>query len=244
MSVAVSSRRIQVEGLESSFLSLRQRILKSVPELAESGPSADSARQRIRTLSSSGKTIDYNDLSVGFNQAYFFKNLYKNMLFFRALGPEIDSLADTISDIGAGAGTASVAWLTIFDHQPSSWFLIDLSAQQLLMAERILHAVSSRRFSFLCADAMKRNDLTCGTVLASYWLCEQNLSTFIKHATFATAKHIFIIDYQDVIDAVQTSLRRSHHYKVYDLRCALPPSIQSIIGESEVRATGCYATKR
>lgn len=229
---------------DTSFLRVREFILQTLPELADTSGVSRRVKRDIQRQGSRGARPDYGRFALAFNQAYFFRNLFKNMLLFEVLRPEFDLQTDRIADVGAGAGVASIACLQMRHARPSSWYIIDTSRDQMALATRILPAVSRQTFSFVCDDVYQCSDFLQGVVLASYWLCEQDSSQFTEHLPLVDASHVFMIDYPSILDAALSSLSRTHHYKRVRFAYPLRGMVKAVLGETELEVTGCYARRK
>lgn len=212
--------------------------------------SADKAtlilQQRIKLLGRHmPHVVDYEKEYISFAKAYFFKNLYKNLVSFEyaknaGLVPETSSIVD----VGCGAGVSTIAWvLTGLLGKEDEVRLVDQSQSQLTLARRVLSFFSINTvFTFRMLFYSIVGELP-GVAVFSYWVCEQDtLSILAKPEVFAAAvpQGVIVIDYEEQVTRfIQGTLETGsvHRWKFF-----VRPSevVSDLLKEEEVEVNGCY----
>jgi 16S rRNA G527 N7-methylase RsmG len=153
---------------------------------------------------SNPEAINYTDQALSFNQAFFRKNLYKNIYFLNWLRQQ-QHLTNTshVIDIGSGAGVATIAWAMAIGAAHTHFLLMDRSLEQLHLAQQTLAALNIQRVSLQQSHIAEFPATAQGVHLISYWVCEQpQLPSIRSVADFRSAMQggIVVIDYPEHID--------------------------------------------
>lgn len=228
MIVSVSRKAIEAAG--HSFVHLRSCLMAAPPAFLNA-PGAE----RVRSVFSywaarSHKVLDYDRDADAFNRASFFKNLYKALLAVEALREH--GLVDDhmpIVDLGAGAGTFSLAWKTVWPSAPT--LLVDRCNRQIETARDLFQRLKIGPADFSCSDA--RHVTAAGYRLAEYWICSQENSE-LRQMPDLLGEGLIAIDYQDELERLSSLLGEVPLLQVNSRGLPLPVPDEELFGDHEI----------
>jgi hypothetical protein len=227
-------------------LALLSKIDLARPEILALTQRAVEIREEVRT-NPCGPALDLSDdeNALALNQAFFARNLFKVELAVAAFHASLSHYHRWI-DIGAGAGTASLACaaeLPALDH-----LIIDRSNAQIALAKSLwLTAFPDISPMFMVSDVLRDDLLVLNSgrtiVVASYWLCEQRPEQFRQAIRFIKSNSysaLFIVDYSYVVRR-STLVARRENLMLLDAQVDVPISLQGYIGQDSVTVSaGLY----
>jgi len=232
-----------MHDVDKIFDELTEQFHFAVPELL--GTTRDSRRIKLKLEllgSKGGRFVDYDQDYLAFNQAFFFKNLYKCLLALE--NTRKCSLLKAcpaglpVLDIGSGAGTFSIAWSAIMRSYTPTIELFDNCFSQLTLAARIFSVLDAKKIYYRCEAVSPRQDYSRGLRLISYWFCEQDDHALWSH--IATKNGFLgdcaiVIDYPNVIERIISSLCRCFHTASFSFEAELVRRHRLIINEDIIR---------
>lgn len=228
--------------VDTLFLKSVDQLKIAHPFLLESGIGASIIQKWIQYF---GKrkcaNIDYDLYGRLFNQAFFLKNLYKNVFNIHiASRHEAFTEVNKVVDIGSGAGVASLAWYLVFESLHLKAILIDRSETQLQLARAILRSFGIENLEFH-HKILPSKRLSGGFRLISYWLCEQDLDRFDDHQLFnLLGENALVTDYSHVISAFQERIPATVSTRRWSFSVQISPKVEPYLQEKEVDINGCY----
>ena len=191
-----------------------------------------------------GGKLYYNLLADPFNKVFFWKNLFKCILFF-GTHPELTEYG--ICDIGCGAGPASIAVTQIRRDAglvDVSLRLVDHSSQQLSLARDLMHMMGAQVVCLTRDFSRWKMKRTKGLAVFSYSFCEQQDGflkvLFMNRRQFSEG--FAVIDYEENLQKIAEYFRVRGEDEVYSesITVELDESLAEIIGNKEVTVHACY----
>lgn len=213
------------------------------PVFVSGSSERETVRNAIEVPPEARQRLSYDTLALGFNQAYFFKNLLKCcycLLWLRNRGYRFEG---PIIDVGCGAGVFSVAWSLVMAEGSNSIHLIDQSQDQIDFAKRICSLLRLRNVLYQVGTFPDDANGLDGVRVMSYWLCEQvNEWPLASQGDIERilGKRAIIVDYEDNIELVRQTTRG--RYKQDFLKSVLPlgPVWADRISDSQLRVNSVY----
>lgn len=225
--------------INKAFCSVIEEVQKGLPIITQFGPDAALVRDFLRNHGRDPeKTLDYERYAVGFNQASFFKNLYKALAFLWQLRSVVP-VEYPLVDIGCGAGVFTIAWDRIIRAPPCTTVLIDRSAAQLDIACRLLPAVGITDYRTQLGTYPGDFADVRGLRLFSYFFCKQVFPpgpTGTAELSSWLGTTALIIDYEHVIDSL--ARRIGGCCDVVNLRLSPPGEIAGLFNDQAFNACG------
>lgn len=232
-----------VPRIDTSFAQAVEILRRRMPELFVPDADVDHVRTTFRKHGrSASRFIDYDRYALGFNRAYFFKNLYKCLTVLSHTQLDLPQVA-SILDIGAGGGVFSTAWRLLFPSSPVRTLLIDKSPQQLRIAKHVTAALQLP--SVTCRVGVYPEDFECfeGLRLFSYWFCEQipgSGDAILPQSEAWLGEQNLIIDYEDVLSDVIRILPREAVYEIRPLTVYPPLSLHPLFNDDHFSASSLF----
>lgn len=187
--------------------------------------------------------LDYERYGLGFNKAFFFKNLYKALVVLWERRLDLAPFSDSqIIDVGCGAGVFSIAWTLIFGSPPRGGLvLIDSSEMQLSIAARILAILGIADYDLRRGTYPGEFADLRGFRLYSYFYCKQKLEpTLLNRNEVAgwLGVDALVIDYSHVLESLVELV--GHRYQIqYACEALVPPSTYSrLFNDTSFKACG------
>lgn len=221
------------------FMTAYAGVTRRVPEVTRIGEDVKQIRHRIEQEGQRKCSVDYEQESLAFNQAYFFRNFYKCLclLAFEGIPPSAKYLAD----LGAGAGPFALAAGLVCRKQFKRVTMIDESAAQLSLGRNIydeealsyVKLINARLFGFVPPQEFFR--------IASFWLCETELfrSPSLWEMCALSGPGALIIDYRDVLEELASSLDHSpFRYRLISLSVVPTLEVASKLEKDNVTIHG------
>lgn len=227
---------------DSIFLDAAERLSRYLPGFLEPTEASIRFRTRIEHQPWHSHRINYNYEANEFNQAFFLKNFYKCLLVSMYTGAAACHRPVKVVDIGAGAGTFSIAWQLL--RGQDNILLVDTSEHQLCLATRFAEALGLPDRRSLCSEFPAGTAAAQRLRLASYWFCEQNLDAITTDREAFEAiigPGTIVVDYSEVIDRIFAAFPA--HYDVvgrWRVTAPLTGEMARLIGESSIRVYATY----
>jgi hypothetical protein len=228
------------------FLCLYEKTVYAIPELGTSTQSARDIMRRLETFGNRYHPADYESESLAFNQAYFFRNLYKCLCVLNV--PSSMRHGTSIVDLGAGAGEFALAWHACGGDGNGQVLLVDRSAAQLKLADRIFNALEVRpRPTLKRATLFEYTPPNQMLRLVSFVLCESDWyrDPNTNNIRGLIGKGAIIIDYSDVIEELVTNIDLNYYSCVLTkMYVVLEPEIATRLGKVDVTINAAYIAPR
>jgi hypothetical protein len=220
---------LQKLEIDTTFHRLKDSILTIAPELGKSNADTEYARSLFSSQSGTVHQIfDYNKSGMVFNQACFFKNLYRCIAVLiehrHSLMMEVP-----ICDLGSGCGAFTLAWLAVMGEPKHGITLCDECEPQLNLARRLLSGIGFKSFATKLIRVEISEVFRDYFCLSSFFFCEQDF-TVNQHFDQLRPKAL-IIDTSDTIDTILRCLGDSQIYSVTNLTLTPNQSVSKIVAE-------------
>lgn len=236
---------INTTEIDKLFFTVVDKLLLAMPSFFElDDETARIKRKIIRRGFRIPNRIDYNDHWLAFNKAFFFKNLYKNLITFSYLTAEGEAFKEPIIDIGSGAGPSSLAYTLLKSSNSSQTTLIDQTKCQLELANKLMNIMGFHGWIFINRVIDGNRSPLEGTVILSYFLCEQTQSNFDRLAQrlLRTIKDsLIVLDYKENIARLENNLNtKPCKYKKWNFNIPLNTNTAQFLGSDQIHVNGCF----
>ena len=235
---------VNTTEIDKLFVNVVDKLLLAMPSFFEpDDETAKIKRKIIRRGFRIPNRIDYNEHWLAFNKAFFLKNLYKNLIAISYLMTEGIALKEPIIDIGSGAGPSSLAFTLLNSSNSSKATLVDQTKRQLELANKLMDIMGFKGWTFI-NKAINGNRFPLeGTVILSYFLCEQTPSNFDRMAQklLRTIKDsLIVLDYVQNISKFENNLLiQPCKYKKWNLHVPLSTNTAQILGSDYIHVNAC-----
>lgn len=238
----------RANDVDKVFSFVVNRLCSYSPELLRRDNESFFVEQRIQAFCKRKRTrIDYERHNLAFNRAFFFKNLYKNLIalsYLRSQGLITNGRAQVI-DVGSGAGPFSIAWSLLIAAHDDYIKLIDTSKGQLSLAKRVAEILNLKQRSFFQTFFPHNFGQLCGLRLMSYWFCEKDNLAFVKDnktCQKVIGEGAIVTDYSYIINELELDLSNKYVFDRWCLKVELNHNnhFSHVLREKNIEVCGCY----
>ena len=245
----VATEYIQTPLTNSLFANIVKSISREWPEFMELDRDTLSVRSLIQNYQlDNPHVIDYENQALAFNKAYFFKNLYKTLVVLENASVDFSTHRYlSLIDVGAGAGTFTIAWHAIFGALEYPVTLLDKSTEQLAIAKRILDILKIDKTCFKTEYFIPTSITDVNFRLFSYWFCEQPDLVFASENTYfknILGANGIILDYSEVISKISKQIRDDYIVQLRKFQVEVPSSFALLFNKSTFAINTVYYNAR
>lgn len=248
MIMQAMNSKVDLEEIDSLFISVVNKLSLSMANFNESDRNINRVIKSIQSRKDEiPNKLNYERDAYAFNKAYFFKNLYKNLVSFSYLKGIGKEIPEPIVDIGSGAGTSTIAHFLINRYKSHLAILIDQNQDQLDIANLFMHEL--RYHGWQLKNKMVDEGLgkLIGTVVASYFFCEQNRSDFARVSQLLLdifEKTLIVLDYPENINRFSRYINHEECVSTsWELEIPLSHESSFLLGEQTLHVHGCYVSR-
>jgi hypothetical protein len=230
---------------DSIFLQSHKAITKQVPTLQKITTASSQIQHHVELSSLRQYDINYDRESLAFNQAYFFRNLYKCLSLL--VWSRQETALTNVVDLASGAGPFALAARLIDGDRFHRTMLVDKSSAQLSLARRVFAAMgvpitdveNTSLLHFIPPPDLYR--------LCSYWLCESDcyrqFSRWHSHALLQPGA--LFIDYREVLEEFASLLEISLFcYRLISINVKPSYEVASQLEKEYVSVYGLRVSRR